>query len=212
MALWKKSLVTGELKVNCYLLGCEASGQAMVIDPGGKASRILELLAEHDLTLKMVVNTHCHFDHIGGNRSLLEKTQAELLIHPADLAILRGASEHAMRFGCQPIKPSPEPTRLLQDGDIVELGEFQFRVIHVPGHSPGGICLLGEGQLFAGDNLFAGSIGRTDLPSGDQGALMKGLRDRILTLPDEIIVCPGHGPETTIGRERRTNPYLRYIV
>lgn len=212
MALWKKSLVTGELKVNCYLLGCEATGQAMVIDPGGKAPRILEILAENNFKLKMVVNTHGHFDHIGGNQALVTETQAELLIHPADLPILRGASEHAMRFGCQPIEPSPEPTRLLQDGDIVELGDFQFQVIHVPGHSPGGICLLGEGFLFAGDNLFAGSIGRTDLPSGDQGALMKALRDRILTLPDEIIVCPGHGPETSIGRERRTNPYLRYIV
>jgi len=212
MALWMKSLVTGELQVNCYLLGCPSSGEAMVIDPGGKAQRILEILAENNLTLKQVVNTHGHFDHTGGNRSLVEATQAELLIHPADLAILRGGAEHALRFGCQPIEASPEPTRLLQDGDLVDLGEFQFQVIHVPGHSPGGICLLGEGRLFVGDNLFAGSIGRTDLPSGDQGALMNALRDRILTLPDEIVVCPGHGPETTIGRERRTNPYLRYIV
>ncbi len=212
MALWMKSLVTGELQVNCYLLGCSVSGEAMVIDPGGKAPRILEILAEQNLTLKQVVNTHGHFDHTGGNRALVEETQAELLIHPADLAILRGGAGHAMSFGCQPIEPSPEPTRLLQDGDRVDLGEFQFQVIHVPGHSPGGICLLGKGRLFAGDNLFAGSIGRTDLPSGDQGALMKALRDRILTLPDEIVVCPGHGPETTIGRERRTNPYLQYIV
>ena len=212
MALWMKTLVTGELQVNCYLLGCPSSGEAMVIDPGGKAQRILEILAENNLSLKQVVNTHGHFDHTGGNRALVEATQAELLIHPADLAILRGGAAHAMSFGCQSIDPSPEPTRLLQDGDLVELGEFQFKVIHVPGHSPGGICLLGEGRLFAGDNLFAGSIGRTDLPSGDQAALMKALCDRILVLPDEIVVCPGHGPETTIGRERRTNPYLRYIV
>ncbi len=212
MALWTKSLVTGELQVNCYLLGCPTSGEAMVIDPGGKAQRILEILAENNLTLKQVVNTHGHFDHTGGNRELVEETQAELMIHSADLAILKGGAAHAMSFGCQPIEPSPEPTRLLQDGDLVKLGEFQFQVIHVPGHSPGGICLLGEGRLFAGDNLFAGSIGRTDLPSGDHGALMTALRDRILTLPDEIVVCPGHGPETTIGRERRTNPHLRYIV
>jgi len=212
MGLWLKSLVTGELKVNCYLLGCQSSGQALVIDPGGSARRILEILAENGLTLKMVVNTHGHFDHVGGNRALIEETQADLLIHADDLAILRGASEHAPSFGCRAIEPSPEPTRLLQDGDRIELGELQFDVIHVPGHSPGGICLLGEGYLFAGDNLFAGSIGRTDLPSGDQGALMQALRDRVLTLPEEIVVCPGHGPETTIGRERRTNPFLRYIV
>lgn len=212
MAFWMKSLVTGELQVNCYLLGCQSSGQALVIDPGGKAQRILEILAEQELTLKMVVNTHGHFDHIGGNRALVEEAGAELLIHAADLPILRGASDHALQFGCQTIAPSPEPTRLLSHGDRIELGELQFQVIHVPGHSPGGICLHGEGRLFAGDNLFAGSIGRTDLPSGDQGALMQALRDRVLTLPDEIVVCPGHGPETTIGRERRTNPFLRTIV
>ncbi len=212
MALWMKSLATGELQVNCYLLGCTASQQALVIDPGGKAPRILEILAEQGLTLKMVVNTHGHFDHVGANRALVEKTGAELLIHAADLPILRGASDHALQFGCQAIEASPEPTRLLKDGDQIELGEMRFQVIHVPGHSPGGICLLGEGRLFAGDNLFAGSIGRTDLPSGDPGALMKALRDRILTLPDEIVVCPGHGPETTIGRERRTNPFLRAIA
>lgn len=212
MALWMKSLVTGELQVNCYLVGCKASGQALVIDPGGKAQRILEILAEQDLTLKMVVNTHGHFDHVGGNRALVEETGAELLIHADDLPILRGASDHALQFGCKAIEASPEPTRLLNHGDRIELGELQFQVIHVPGHSPGGICLLGEGRLFAGDNLFAGSIGRTDLPSGDQGALMQALRDRVLILPDEIAVCPGHGPETTIGRERRTNPFLRTIV
>lgn len=212
MGLWLKSLTTGELKVNCYLLGCESSGQALVIDPGGSAERILEILKEKGLSLKMVVNTHGHFDHVGGNRALIEASEADLAIHGDDLAILQGAAEHAGRFGCRAIDPSPEPTRLLQDGDQIDLGEYSFKVIHVPGHSPGGICLLGEGYLFAGDNLFAGSIGRTDLPSGDQGALMQGLRDRVLTLADDIVVCPGHGPETTIGRERRTNPFLRYIV
>lgn len=211
MALWVQSLATGELKVNCYLLGCQLTGQAMVIDPGGQAQRILEILEEKKLTLKMVLNTHGHFDHVGGNAQLVEATGADLLIHEADLPILQGASEHAAYFGCQPIKPSPEPTRFLRDGELIELGECRFQVIHVPGHSPGGICLLGEGRLFSGDSLFAGSIGRTDLPSGDQGALMKALRERILPLPDELLVCPGHGPETTIGRERRSNPYLRAI-
>ncbi len=209
MSLWVKSLVTGELKVNCYLLGCTDCGEAMVIDPGGEAKRILEILEEKGLVLKTVVNTHGHFDHIGGNKALIEATAAELMIHEAELPILRGAPEHAPHFGCRPTPPSPEPGRLLRDGDQLALGQFRFEVIHVPGHSPGGICLLGEGRLFSGDSLFAGSIGRTDLPSGDHGALVTTLRRRILTLPEQIVVCPGHGPETTVGRERRSNPFLR---
>ncbi len=209
MSLWVKSLVTGELKANCYLLGCADCGEAMVIDPGGKAKRILEILEEKGLVLKSVVNTHGHFDHVGGNRELIEATAAELMIHEADLAILQGAPDHAPCFGCRSVPSSPEPTRLLRDRDHIALGKYLFEVIHVPGHSPGGICLLGEGRLFCGDSLFAGSIGRTDLPSGDHGALVMALRKRILTLPDEIVVCPGHGPETTVGRERRSNPFLR---
>lgn len=211
-ALWLKSIVTGELKANCYLLGCPESRQALVIDPGGEGARILEILQENDYTLKMVINTHGHFDHVGANRTLVEATGAELLLHRADAAILQGAPEHAAMFGCRPIEPSPEPTRLLGDNEEITLGELQLKVIHVPGHSPGGICLLTEGRLFSGDSLFAGSIGRTDLPSGDQAALMRALRDRLLPLPDETLVYPGHGPETTIGRERRNNPFLRYIV
>lgn len=212
MGLWLKSLVTGELKVNCYLLACPETRQAMVIDPGGESRRILEILRENDFTLKMVINTHGHFDHVGGNRALLEATGAELLLHPADAAILQGAPDHAAMFGCRPIDPSPKPTRFLDDNEEVALGELRLKVLHVPGHSPGGICLLTDGRLFSGDTLFAGSIGRTDLPSGDQAALMRALRDRVLTLPDETLVYPGHGPETTIGRERRHNPFLRYIV
>jgi glyoxylase-like metal-dependent hydrolase (beta-lactamase superfamily II) len=122
MALWMKTLVTGELQVNCYLLGCPSSGEAMVIDPGGKAQRILEILAENNLTLKQVVNTHGHFDHTGGNRALVEATQAELLIHPADLAILRGGAAHAMSFGCQPIEPSPGYCRMVTLSSSVSFG------------------------------------------------------------------------------------------
>jgi glyoxylase-like metal-dependent hydrolase (beta-lactamase superfamily II) len=210
--MWLKSIVTGELKVNCYLLGCPETRQALVIDPGGQGTRILEILRENDFTLKTVINTHGHFDHIGGNSTLIEATKAELLVHRADLAIMMAAHEHAAMFGCRQIEPSPEPTRFLEDGEEIRLGTIRLEVIHLPGHSPGGICLLAEGRLFSGDSLFAGSIGRTDLPSGDQYALMTGLRDRLMTLPDETIVYPGHGPETTIGQERRNNPFLRTII
>jgi hydroxyacylglutathione hydrolase len=210
--MWLKSIVTGELKVNCYLLGCLETRLAAVIDPGGQADRILEILGENNFNLKMVINTHGHFDHVGGNRNLVEATGAELLIHQADSGILKNAAQHAAMFGCRPTEPSPEPTRFLEDGEEIRLGTLRLKVIHVPGHSPGGICLLADGHLFSGDCLFAGSIGRTDLPSGDQYALMKGLRERVMILPDETIVHPGHGPETTIGQERRNNPFLRTIV
>jgi hydroxyacylglutathione hydrolase len=210
--MWLKSIVTGELKVNCYLLGCPETREAAVIDPGGQADRILEILRDNVFNLKMVINTHGHFDHVGGNRALVEATGAELLLHRADAGILKNAVEHAAMFGCRPTDPSPEPSRFIEDGEKIAVGTIRLEVIHVPGHSPGGICLLADGHLFSGDCLFAGSIGRTDLPSGDQYALMQGLRNRVMTLPDETLVYPGHGPETTIGQERRNNPFLRTIV
>jgi glyoxylase-like metal-dependent hydrolase (beta-lactamase superfamily II) len=209
--IWQKCLVTGELGVNCYILGCSRTHQAIVIDPGGHAERILAILDENGFALKMVINTHGHFDHIGGNRMLIDKTGAELLLHGADLPLLRGAADHATAFGCRAIDPSPEPTRLLQDGDRIEVGSIRLEVIHVPGHSPGSVCLKGGDSLFVGDVLFAGSIGRTDLPGGDHLLLLKGLQNRVLVLDDSVKVFPGHGPETTIGRERKSNPYLNYF-
>jgi glyoxylase-like metal-dependent hydrolase (beta-lactamase superfamily II) len=204
-------MVTGELGVNCYLLGCPQTRQAVVIDPGGDGESILALLEEHKFALKTVINTHGHFDHIGGNRVLVEKSGAELLLHEADLPLLQGASRHAASFGCRAIDPSPEPTRFLKDGDRIEVGTIVLDVLHVPGHSPGSVCLKCDGNLFAGDVLFAGSIGRTDLPGGDHHLLLKGLQNRILTLADSVKVFPGHGPDTTIGRERKNNPFLNYF-
>ncbi|MDK2848972.1 MAG: hydroxyacylglutathione hydrolase [Desulfuromonadales bacterium] len=209
--IWQATMVTGQLGVNCYFLGCPRTRQAIVIDPGGDGSRILALLEERDFVLKTVVNTHGHFDHIGANRTLIQKTGAELLLHEADLSLLRGAADHAASFGCQPIEPSPEPTRLLKDGDRVEVGAIGLDVIHVPGHSPGSVCLKSGEDLFVGDVLFAGSIGRTDLPGGDHLLLLKGLHSRLMTLEDSVRVYPGHGPETTIGRERKSNPFLNYF-
>jgi glyoxylase-like metal-dependent hydrolase (beta-lactamase superfamily II) len=209
--IWLKGIMTGELHANCYLLGCPDTREALVIDPGGEGERILGLLADHDFRLTTVINTHGHFDHIGGNRVLVERSGAELLLHAADLPLLRGASQHAAAFGCRPVDPSPEPTRLLDDGDQVQVGSIVLQVTHLPGHSPGSVCLRLGQRLFVGDVLFAGSIGRTDLPGGDQYALMRGLHDRLLVLPDATVVYPGHGPETTIGHERRHNPYLRVL-
>jgi glyoxylase-like metal-dependent hydrolase (beta-lactamase superfamily II) len=209
--IWQKSLVTGPLGVNCYILGCPQSRRAIVIDPGGNADEILALLADNGFLLKTVVNTHGHFDHIGGNRTLIEATGAELLLHRADLPLMQGAAAHAASFGIATADPSPAPDRFVEDGDRIEVGSIHLEAIHVPGHSPGSVCLKCGDVLFVGDVLFAGSIGRTDLPGGDHLTLLKGLQSRLLTLPDRTVVYPGHGPETTIGRERQSNPFLNYF-
>ena len=201
------SLPTGPLEVNCYIVGCPTSGKAAVIDPGGDVDRILQLLERHHLTPVMIINTHGHFDHVGGNRQLMEAAGCDLLIHRDDAPLLPHANEHATLFGLQTAL-SPAPTRLLDDGDIIELGDLSIRVIHTPGHSRGGICLQVEDCLFVGDTLFCGSIGRTDLPGGDHHLLIRGIREKLFPFADDTRVYPGHGPATTIGREKQNNPFL----
>lgn len=197
----------GPLQVNCFIVACRKTSEAAVIDPGEEGERILHFAKEKGLRIRKVVNTHGHFDHIGANQHIVEMTGAELLIHADDLPLLQNARNHAEVYGLS-VAASPEPDRLLGQGDTFQVGDLAFSVFHVPGHSPGGICLLAEGHLFVGDVLFSGSIGRTDLPGGDFDSLVKGVRERLFSLPDETIVHPGHGPDTTIGRERRINPFV----
>lgn len=201
------TVVVGPLQVNCYVAACPKSREALVVDPGDDGDRILDAVRLAGWRVVRIVNTHGHFDHIGGNRAVVEATGAELLIHELDLPLMEKAKIHAQLYGL-PAELSPPPDRLLKDGDKIAVGELTFEVIHLPGHSPGGIALLCGQHLFAGDVLFAGSIGRTDLPGGDHRTLIDGIRKRLWCLSGETIVHPGHGPDTTIAREMRTNPFV----
>ena len=200
--------VVGPLQVNSFIVGCEASREAVVIDPGEEGERILGRVAALGLQLKMIINTHGHFDHIGANRLLMDSASGvELLIHSADAALLPKAKEHGQKYGLD-VRVSPSPTRLLQGGETITVGSLKIQVIATPGHTPGGISLWIADHLFSGDTLFADSVGRTDLPGGDHDTLVASIRKGLFVLPEATIVHPGHGPDTTIGREKRLNPYV----
>jgi hydroxyacylglutathione hydrolase len=158
-----------------------------------------------------VVNTHAHIDHVGGNAEIVEKFGCELLIHAECVEMLKGVSAQGQMFGMT-VTPSPEPTSLFDEGDVVKVGTIELQVFNCPGHAPGHVGLLGDGYVFGGDVLFQGSIGRTDLPGGSLEVLMESIRDKFMPLPDETVVMSGHGPNTTIGAERNTNPFiLQYL-
>lgn len=201
------TVVVGMLMENCYIVGCERSREAVVIDPGDDSQRILDTLDRHGLTVRYVLNTHGHFDHVGGNGRIVQATGAKLLIHELDSAMLARADVTAAKFGLL-AENSPTPAGFLHDGQFITFGDHRIQVVHTPGHTPGGCSLLVENVIFTGDTLFADSVGRTDFPGGSAAALTKSIKERLLTLPDQTVVYPGHGPSTTIGREKRHNPYI----
>jgi len=202
-----ETLVVGPVMTNCYIIACEETNEGAVIDPGGDAKAILAAVKRMGADVEYVLNTHGHFDHTLANDAIVAATGATLAIHEADapmLAMGGGAAWFGMK-GSQ-----SRPDLLLRDGDIVRVGNLQLRVLHVPGHSPGGVAfyLAEQGVVFSGDALFQMGIGRTDLPGGDYDRLIASIRTKLLTLPPDTVVYPGHGPATTIARERVGNPFL----
>jgi hydroxyacylglutathione hydrolase len=202
-------VVVSPFATNCYIVGSESSKEGIIIDPGDEAKVILNKVADLGLDIKLIVLTHGHIDHIGALKDIKEATGAEMAIHTDDAQSLHGKGGLIISLvsGLSYPKPPP-PDRLLKDGDSLEVGDLHFKVLHTPGHSPGGICLAGEGVVFSGDTLFNFGIGRTDLPGGSYRQLMESIHNKLMILPDDTIVYPGHGPETTIGAERAGNPFL----
>ncbi len=203
-----KQLPVGPLQANCYIVGCEKTQAGVVIDPGDDAGHILQVINELGLNIDYVLLTHAHFDHINACSSVVNATQAPLALHPDDLPLLKSGGG-ATLFGLS-MPDYIEPDLWLNEGDRITFGEHVFDVLFTPGHAPGHISFYEAGAkvIFDGDVLFAGGIGRTDLPGGNYHTLMNSIAEKLMTLPDEVLVYSGHGPKTTIGVERRSNPFL----
>jgi glyoxylase-like metal-dependent hydrolase (beta-lactamase superfamily II) len=199
----------GPFAENSYFLFDPESRAAVAFDPGDEPDRLLDVIRREGLDVRAILNTHCHLDHVGAVSALKEATGAPFYIHPADRFLLDAVPVQAQYFGLPP-PPVPDVDGLLAGGQVFELagGNISIRVIETPGHSPGSVTFHAGDILFAGDVLFQSSIGRTDLPGGDHETLLRSIRERLLVFPDSTIVYPGHGPPTTIGRERATNPFL----
>lgn len=203
------TLPVGIIQTNCYVVGCEETRQGVIIDPGGNPERILTAVNRHGLTIRYVLNTHAHFDHTDGNKAVVEATGAPLAIHPLDRPLLEAGGGGAW-FGMRTLA-GPPPTVDLQAGESLTAGKLCFEILHTPGHSPGHVCFYERDKavLFDGDVLFYQGVGRYDLPGGNWPQLMDSIQRVLFALPDDTAVYPGHGPATTIGEEKQSNPWLR---
>ncbi|MEM3577961.1 MAG: MBL fold metallo-hydrolase [Candidatus Bathyarchaeia archaeon] len=205
------TFVVGKFYTNCYVVTCEQTNDAIIVDPGfdnsAEAEEVLGSITANDLNLKLIVNTHGHPDHTCGNGIVKERFKVPILIHKLDAHMLGEVGRRIADFlGFE--KSSPPADKLLSDGDVLSFGKVVLRVMHTPGHSHGSVSLLGEREIFTGDTLFMGSIGRTDFPEGSEQE-MKGSLEKLAILPDDFVVYPGHGPATTIGDEKRANPFIQ---
>ena len=203
-----ESIMVGPLGVNCYIAADPTTKEAVVIDPGADGQELLDYIRQEGLVIRYIINTHGHADHIGANEELKDSLPlVPLCIHADDQSMLGNAKENLSVYWNQNII-SPPADELLTDGMVLTFGQESLTVLHTPGHTPGGICLSGDGVLFSGDTLFAGSVGRTDFPGGSMQQLLDGIRQKLLLLPDDTAVYPGHGGSTRIGWERENNPYF----
>lgn len=205
-----KTLEVGSFAANCYIVGSEKTGDGMIIDPGSEASEILKTANDLKLKTALIVLTHSHVDHIGAVKKVKEATGAGLAMHTEEAKAYQGQARlrGLLNFYTSAL---PAPDRLLKGGDSIDIGDLHFLVLHTPGHSPGGICLYSPGVVFTGDTLFNYGIGRTDFPGGSHRQLLDSIHTKLMVLPDETVVYPGHGPHSTIGAERKGNPFLRGI-
>ncbi len=200
-----KKITVGMFATNCYLVSCQETGQGVVIDPGSDGKRILEKIKEKKLEITCIVNTHGHVDHIGANGKLKEELKVPILLSEKDLEIYKNPG-----FGLRVVLgKQPEPDQYIKEGDNIDFGRCSLKVMETPGHTQGGVCLYDDRVVFCGDTLFAGSIGRTDLPGGSYSTLMNSIHEHLIKLPEQNIVYPGHGPATTIGEEVETNPFIK---
>ncbi|MBI1859615.1 MAG: MBL fold metallo-hydrolase [Deltaproteobacteria bacterium] len=209
--LIQERLVVGPLQCNCVILGCPATREAVVIDPGDEGKKIVERLKRANLTVKYLLHTHAHFDHIGGTKEVKADTNGTVCLHKADDFIYKMLPIQGAMFGMRRFGMAPAVEKFVEDEEILAFGEHKIQVIHTPGHSPGGVCyklLTDDEAVYTGDTLFNMSIGRTDLWGGDSDLLLKSIRERLFVLEDEITIHPGHGPSSQIGIEKHENPFL----
>lgn len=205
-----ESRVVGPFGCNCIILGCEKSREAIIVDPGDDLDALIEIIEKHQLTVRYLLHTHAHLDHIGATASLRTKTGGITCLHKEDLFLAEMLPTQASLFGL-PVPTVPDIDRFLNEGEQYAAGEIAIEVVHTPGHTPGSVSfsLVGEDVLLTGDTLFAGGIGRTDLWGGSYETILRSIHDRLMVFPDPTVVLPGHGPGTTIGQEKQVNPFLR---
>lgn len=202
-----ETIIVGPLETNCYLVSCPETSECAIVDPGAEPEAIFRWIVEKSLKPIVILNTHGHIDHIGANKDIKEKFDIPLYIHSDDSSMLKSVlqSEMGLFLGA---KESPPADHFFEDGEEINIGKSSLKVIHTPGHSPGSVSFLGDGFLLSGDTLFFGGVGRTDLPGGSWQELVDSIKNKILTMPEEMIVLPGHGPHTSVGQEKRSNPFI----
>jgi glyoxylase-like metal-dependent hydrolase (beta-lactamase superfamily II) len=207
--LMVRGIVVGVFQENCWVVGSRRTGEAICIDPGDQPDEILALAKDMGVRIKLIANSHAHIDHVLGIQGVQNATGAKFLLHHQDLDLLRdGFHMSASRFGLDPTQQPPDPDMFVEEGDILEVEGLRLQAITTPGHTPGSVSYYTEGMLFSGDTLFRGSIGRTDLPGGDLNEELSSIYNKLLVLPDETIVLPGHMQETTILQEKKSNPFV----